>query len=395
MDVEGVSGLTESPRAWADDGSLGRGIDAGMRAASYSPLRLTRSLDPAFDDADRGEPSLTDAERLRLLFTAPSPLRDAHREPNSPPRPSLGSSPFKRARLDVAPVKRRCVQLPPVSIDGPVAALDRTITAPSPFLVAGACFSGRQLYEAPLRRRLGVDPRDRGPSAGLPESWAVHMTVTRVELDAGVIEGVLRAIDVPSTSPPRTAPPLPPSDTAPGVNSRRQRQATVLVGPFADQGRTVRSRETTAAEPVPSITTVFRGEIIDGVNHGLHSSRLSTSAAIDLEYWRRLPAFDGVSPSDLRAGLAHDGWILLRLKETDFINVDRHCSQLSIDVRRLAVRRRSRRSQGHYSCALNRATGAITALYHDSPFQRLNLAPTRIVGDTGDEGVSSSAFTLC
>ena len=251
---------------------------------------------------------------------APEPLRDAHRDPHSPPRPSFGASPFKRARLDVAPSKRRCVQLPAPTVDGPVRRTNGSITAPSPFLVPGACFSGRQVFEPSLRRRLGIDEADLGSRE---RSWAVDLTITRVDLERGVLEGVMRAIDVP----------VGPYDSSEGA--RRTREPTVRVGPFADDTGIARSRQDSAQHRPSNITTYFRGEIVDGVNFGLHASRLDigTAPSTDLEYYRRLPAFEGVSAPDLQAGLAQEGYVLLRLKETEFINVERSMSQLSIDVR--------------------------------------------------------------
>jgi len=295
----------ESPGGWTPDEPTGYERFTAQLAA-FAPLQLTRSLDPTFDGP---LPHLN----------APSPLRDAHRDPQSPPRPSFGASPAKRARLDVAPAKRRCIQLPAPTVDGPVARPSGSITASTPFLAPGACFSGRQVFEPLLRRRLG-DEADRGP---VEKSWAVDLTITRVDLERGVLDGVMRAIDVPIG-------PCEPSEGA-----RRAREPTVRAGPFADDGGTARSRQPSNAAPPSNITTYFRGEIVDGVNFGLHGEHgeFGTTPATDLEYYRRLPAFSGVSAVDLRAGLAQDGYVLLRLKETEFINVERDQSQLSIDVR--------------------------------------------------------------
>ncbi|KAK4055118.1 hypothetical protein OIV83_000398 [Microbotryomycetes sp. JL201] len=122
------------------------------------------------------------------------------------------------------------------------------------------------------------------------------------------------------------------------------------------------------------ITTFFTGELINPIVDGLRSRQWSSTIRMstELEYWARIGPFRGMQTSDL-AVQAHDfhwlrdktrGWVLMRWKEKEFINVNPSACSLSID--------------GFYLVALDRSTGQLEGLYCDPstpPFQRLSLKP--------------------
>ena len=79
------------------------------------------------------------------------------------------------------------------------------------------------------------------------------------------------------------------------------------------------------------ITTCFQGELINPIVDGLRSRKWSklSKMSIEMEYWCRIGPFRGMDVGEL-AVQAHDfswlrdkttGWILMRWKETDFVNV--------------------------------------------------------------------------
>ncbi|KAK4057648.1 hypothetical protein OIO90_001296 [Microbotryomycetes sp. JL221] len=121
------------------------------------------------------------------------------------------------------------------------------------------------------------------------------------------------------------------------------------------------------------ITTYFTGELIDPIVDGLRSRKWSQTVKMstEIEYWARIGPFRGMDTNDL-AVQAHDfewvqqqtrGWLLMRWKEKDFVNVSPKACSLSID--------------GFYLVAINRATGELEGLYCDPstpPYQRLSLS---------------------
>ncbi|KAK4705450.1 hypothetical protein P7C70_g742, partial [Phenoliferia sp. Uapishka_3] len=123
------------------------------------------------------------------------------------------------------------------------------------------------------------------------------------------------------------------------------------------------------------VTTYFIGDIIDPAVDGLYTRKWNARRKDDIEYWTKLGPFKNVSKDEL-AERANDplwlreqtdGWLLMRWKEADFVNVTKEDSTLSIS--------------GFYLIAMQRSTGALEGLYCDhssspygSPYQRLILS---------------------
>ncbi|GAA5908128.1 uncharacterized protein JCM6883_004124 [Sporobolomyces salmoneus] len=132
------------------------------------------------------------------------------------------------------------------------------------------------------------------------------------------------------------------------------------------------------------VTTFFSASIIQPLRNGLFVSPSPTgsggsspegirvSQSTEAESWIQVGPFKGMKKNELLER-AKDriwveekskGWVLMRWKEKDFVNVKATESSLSIN--------------GFYFVALNRSTGVIEGLYSDpasSPHQRLDLSP--------------------
>ncbi|GAA5949648.1 hypothetical protein JCM3765_002740 [Sporobolomyces pararoseus] len=150
------------------------------------------------------------------------------------------------------------------------------------------------------------------------------------------------------------------------------------------------------------VTTFFTASIIQPLESGLFVSPSPTgsgglpstdgikvSQSTEAESWIQVGPFKGMKRSELLVR-AKDwnwveekcrGWVLMRWKEKDFVNVKATESSLSIN--------------GFYFVALNRSTGTIEGLYSDpasSPYQRLNLSPC----DPRSEGTFSlGTYSMC
>ncbi|GAA6019169.1 hypothetical protein JCM11491_001400, partial [Sporobolomyces phaffii] len=136
------------------------------------------------------------------------------------------------------------------------------------------------------------------------------------------------------------------------------------------------------------VTTFFSASIVRPLVSGLFVSPSPTgsvggndgirvSQSTEAEAWIEVGPFKGMKKHDLMAS-AQDrrwveqksrGWVLMRWKERDFVNVKATESSLSIN--------------GFYFVALDRTTGVIEGLYSDpasSPHQRLDLSPCTLDG---------------
>ncbi|KAA1090788.1 hypothetical protein PGT21_013845 [Puccinia graminis f. sp. tritici] len=99
----------------------------------------------------------------------------------------------------------------------------------------------------------------------------------------------------------------------------------------------------------------------------------SISHANDLRYWSKTKAFLGLNPDSILDKLDNDPgfihaldsrFILMRWKETNFVNCEPTQSGLSI--------------QGFYYVCLEKLTGSVEAYYYDPaslPYQKLQLKP--------------------
>ncbi|ORY56192.1 vacuolar import and degradation protein-domain-containing protein [Leucosporidium creatinivorum] len=130
------------------------------------------------------------------------------------------------------------------------------------------------------------------------------------------------------------------------------------------------------SSPKP-ITTFFTGSTINiPAGEGLWSrSGMGgvKQASLDAEYWARLGPFKGVVGKEELMARSRDqrwleemtrGWVLMRWKEREFVNVAPTECTLTI--------------AGHYLIALERSTGQVEGLYCDPstpPYQRLQLSP--------------------
>ncbi|GAA5840472.1 hypothetical protein JCM5353_001123 [Sporobolomyces roseus] len=148
------------------------------------------------------------------------------------------------------------------------------------------------------------------------------------------------------------------------------------------------------------VTTFFSATILHPLKSGLFLSPsltgsggtsaegLKVSQSTEAESWIQLGPFKGVSKNELLR-LAKDrqwvedmtsGWLLMRWKEREFINVKATESTLSIN--------------GFYFVALNRSTGVIEGLYNDphsaTPYQRLDLSPS-----SPDGAFSLATYEMC
>ncbi|KAL8283686.1 hypothetical protein RQP46_005481 [Phenoliferia psychrophenolica] len=130
---------------------------------------------------------------------------------------------------------------------------------------------------------------------------------------------------------------------------------------------------TMAALGVPDsltqVTTFFKGEILDPDLDGLFTRKWGARRRDDVDFWSRLGPFKGISRDELKARAGDpvwlrersEGWVLMRWKEADFVNVTRF-----------------------YLVAMQRSSGALEGLYcdhhghaatsHGSPYQRLILS---------------------
>ncbi|GAA5918859.1 hypothetical protein JCM1841_002777 [Sporobolomyces salmonicolor] len=141
-----------------------------------------------------------------------------------------------------------------------------------------------------------------------------------------------------------------------------------------------------SSSPLSRVTTYFSAHIIRPLLDGLFVSPSRTGSGnspseglvrvspySEAESWVQLGPFRGMDKDELftkgrDAQWVEEktkGWVLMRWKERDFINVNANDSTLSIT--------------GFYHVAMNRATGSIEGLYTDpasAPYQRLNLRPS-------------------
>jgi hypothetical protein len=119
------------------------------------------------------------------------------------------------------------------------------------------------------------------------------------------------------------------------------------------------------------VTTYFHGEVIDLPLENIWTRKWGAKRKDDAEYWSKLGPFKDMEPEELAAKVedpdwlrnVSSGWLLMRWKEVDFVNVTPAESTLSI--------------AGHYYIALSRSDGQLEGLYFDRvscPFQRLVLS---------------------
>ncbi|KAM0793571.1 hypothetical protein ACM66B_001007 [Microbotryomycetes sp. NB124-2] len=220
----------------------------------------------------------------------------------------------------------------------------------------------------PSSRTNGLDALLRRPAATRPTStnqvFASYDNVLRHALrsDMGTISIATVAED---------------SASAAALEAKRQQWGVKVVihsvSPNNDQVTGLMHAIGVPASP-HDITTHFTGELIDPVVDGLRSRQWSSTVRMstELEYWARIGPFRGMDTNEL-AVQAHDfhwlrdktrGWILMRWKEKEFVNVSPSACSLSID--------------GFYLVALDRSTGQLEGLYCDPstpPYQRLSLKP--------------------
>ncbi|KAM0756147.1 hypothetical protein T439DRAFT_345004 [Meredithblackwellia eburnea MCA 4105] len=126
------------------------------------------------------------------------------------------------------------------------------------------------------------------------------------------------------------------------------------------------------------VTTFFRGEVVDPASPmGIYTHKWGARKKDDVDFWARLGPFKAIEKSVFGVRVADpewlrrtcEGWVLMRWKEADFVNVTPAESMLSIS--------------GFYLVALHRATGQLEGLYYDpssnlhgngGSFQRLVLS---------------------
>ncbi|KAF9180569.1 hypothetical protein BGZ51_006099 [Haplosporangium sp. Z 767] len=197
------------------------------------------------------------------------------------------------------------------------------------FLQPGQKFHGKQDLKSMTVTLPGMQSRHL-------EEWDVKVTISAVDYDAGMVYGLMEAMDVPmSTS---------------------------------------------------NVVTFWEGEIIDFVNHTFWTRKWAAKARTDLEHWKRLEAFNGVDEKYIIRGAKtgkfrghiQQKYIFMRWKEKHFVNVSEHTSGLTI--------------AGFYYVSMRRADGIVEGYYHDQqsmPFQHLCLSPTFDAG-----GFSSSNYEL-
>lgn len=153
------------------------------------------------------------------------------------------------------------------------------------------------------------------------------------------------------------------------------------------------------SSPQP-ITTFFTGTTINlSGGEPLWSTKDRTKQ--DAEYWTKLGPFQGLSKEELKARVRDrswltemtKGWVLMRWKERDFVNVARElsfpsflllllchakCPVLTLLLPPATAAECTLTIAGHYLVAMNRSTGAVEGLYCDPttpPYQRLTLSP--------------------
>ena len=261
----------------------------------------------------------------------------------SPPL-SHGSSPYRASTLAA---DRRPSPYPPAANPHIQAALSRHFpswadlsgSAVDPAMTAFLGVNGSFGYSSGSSVNRS---QNKGHSA--KEEWEVQVCICAVDWQNGRVEGVMKALNVPSSSP---------AWEEPKASSQ-------------------------------SVTTSFTGEIVDLHNYSIWTRPAPLTSAVssqpapadtvwlspyqgvdkttDLEYWSKTEAFVSYGPGAekeicriAREGSWHkDGsrrrdvgdWVLMRWKERDFIDCDAMTSGLTIS--------------GYYYCCLNRKTGALS-----------------------------------
>ncbi|PLW35931.1 hypothetical protein PCASD_12699 [Puccinia coronata f. sp. avenae] len=240
-----------------------------------------------------------------------------------------------------------------------------------------------------LQRELPSDrilPHDSGSQCldqhqitSNPPEWTVRVTITHSDHRTGKLAGMMQADGL--------------------FNTLKQRQYTTTDHSAEDQSTNPNSSsmiitawegETIDLKKSPKQLWTIEHEDVDCYKlHPASASSLdpsrsrhhfqqistfgSTSHLNDLRYWSKTKAFLGLDPNSIFQTLENDPifldaldsqFILMRWKETNFVNCEPTQSGLSI--------------QGFYYVCLEKLTGLVEAYYYDPaslPYQKLQLKP--------------------
>ncbi|GAA6063005.1 hypothetical protein JCM10212_002646 [Sporobolomyces blumeae] len=316
------------------------------------------------------------------------PLRPSSSHVTSAAHPAESTSSVRALSARYAPYSSPSLVLPPLNSStaaNPAPhASNSTTTAGSPSTVGAAA---RRISSGPGRGQEAVVPRQN------PASWREV---------ADELLGRLRGIDEP-TAQGGQAPNGTEAAAACSCDKDEEKWSVTILSydPSASSitglmnAYGIQSTKGSKS-PTPSrVTTFFSSHIVDPLLDGLFLSPsptgsggnaregLKASQGAEAESWIQVGPFKGMLKDELlkngrdRAWLEREtrGWILMRWKERDFVNVKATDSTLSIN--------------GFYHVALNRSTGAIEGLYSDpasTPYQRLDLFPS---GSTGAYSIGS------
>ncbi|KAJ1665409.1 hypothetical protein EV178_003196 [Coemansia sp. RSA 1646] len=185
----------------------------------------------------------------------------------------------------------------------------------------GMRFRGVQKI-TPARRGGGAGGGRRAMLVADIEQWEVDVVVQTVDMQRGLVAGLMRAIDVPW---------MP-----------------------------------------KAVTTSWEGEVVDFVNHSPVTGKWRASAADDQQHWSLFASVRDHPETFLQRWPARlwgrrmprvlEEYVFMRWKETAFVNVQQNETGLSIE--------------GFYYICMQRSTGRIEGVYFDpstQPHQRLSL----------------------
>ncbi|KAJ1974987.1 hypothetical protein H4R35_003354, partial [Dimargaris xerosporica] len=205
------------------------------------------------------------------------------------------------------------------------------VLSPTPecsFLRPGVRFRGHQTIQ---QRSLTTHTR--------LQRWDVFVTLDRVDLARGKVEGTMVGLNMPAR--------------------------------------------------VSNVTTYWEGEILDFKTCGLCTGKWSSDSNTDRQFWQNFKglkrlrtlksrdALESISP-DIIADIQQD-YILMRWKEHFFVNVSSTDHDLSIS--------------GFYYICMRRSDGVITGFYRDmrsKPYQKLKLRP-----EASKSGLTFPTYSMC
>ncbi|OAV96464.1 hypothetical protein PTTG_05973 [Puccinia triticina 1-1 BBBD Race 1] len=217
-----------------------------------------------------------------------------------------------------------------------------------------------------------------------PPEWTVRVTITHSDHRTGKLAGMMQADGLFNNTlsnpdhhprPPRADPPLPHHDS---TTTSTTMIITAWEGEIIDLKKSPKQLWTNELEDEGRYKIgPLLSASVDPTRSRHHLDQINTFGSIshsnDLRYWSKTKAFFAINPDSIFDILQNDPafidaldsrFILMRWKETNFVNCEPTQSGLSI--------------QGFYYVCLEKQTGLVEAYYYDPaslPYQKLQLKP--------------------